>query len=162
MGTGTLTATGQLVVSGAAALAGTGAVSATVLAALLGTGTSAGVATVTSTIEAKGFMIAALTGTGAVTATRYATGTLAAAITPFAELSPQSLAAQILDAEDVESSLSVRNAPRLIAAATAGKVAGAATTTITIASALADDKTRITATVDGDGNRTALVYDLTD
>jgi hypothetical protein len=40
-----------------------------------------------------------------------------------------------------------------MAAALAGKLAGAATTTITIRNAVADSKARVTATVDSDGNR---------
>jgi hypothetical protein len=50
---------------------------------------------------------------------------------------------------------------RLSAAADAGKLSGAATTTNTIRNAVADDKNRIVATVDSDGNRTAITYDLT-
>jgi hypothetical protein len=50
---------------------------------------------------------------------------------------------------------------RLIAAANAAKLSGAATTTITIRNAVADSKDRIVATVDSDGNRSAITYDLT-
>lgn len=68
----------------------------------------------------------------------------------------------ILDAANgVETGLTVRNALRLMAAALAGKLSGAATTTITIRSAVADSKDRLTATVDADGNRTAVTTDLT-
>lgn len=66
----------------------------------------------------------------------------------------------LLDSENVESGLTVREALRLIAAALAGKLSGAATTTITIRNT-ADSKNRITATVDSDGNRSAVTYDLT-
>lgn len=161
-GTSELTATGQLVVSGTGALTGAGALTATILAARAGAATVSGDATVAAELTAKGHAAASVTGTGALTATRYATGDLAADITPFTELSPQSLASQILDVEDIEASMTVRQALRLIAAATAGKVSGAAGTTITIRSAVADDKERIIATVDGDGNRTAITYDLSD
>jgi hypothetical protein len=65
-----------------------------------------------------------------------------------------------LDEEDIETGLTLRQALRLIAAATGGKVSGGGTTTITFASAVADDVSRITATVDNDGNRTAISYDL--
>lgn len=161
-GTGTLTATGQLVVSGASALSGVGSVSAVIKAARGGAASVTAAATVSGTAVAKGHMTASLSGSSSVSATRYATGTLTCAITPFTDLSPQALASQILDAEDIETSMSVRQALRLIAAATAGKVSGASGTTITIRSAVADSKNRIIATVDGDGNRTALEYDLTD
>lgn len=49
---------------------------------------------------------------------------------------------------------------RLLLAAMAGKVSGAASTTNTIRAA-DDSKDRITATVDSDGNRTALTLDAT-
>lgn len=62
----------------------------------------------------------------------------------------------------VEAGLTVKNAMRLSAAADAGKLSGAATSTNTIRNAVADSKDRIVATVDTDGNRTAITYDLTD
>jgi hypothetical protein len=161
-GTGTLTATGRLVVSGQSALSGAGTITAVIRAARGGTAAITAVGTVTGTARAKGNISAALSGSSSMTATRYATGKLTCAISPFTTLSPQTLASQILDAEDIETSMSVRQALRLIAAATAGKVSGASGTTITIRSAVADSKNRIIATVDGAGNRTALEYDLTD
>ena len=48
----------------------------------------------------------------------------------------------------------------LMAAALAGKIDGADGSTIRIRSAVADDKERIVAAVDGDGNRTAITVDL--
>ena len=50
---------------------------------------------------------------------------------------------------------------RGMVAALAGKLSGAATTTIAIRNAVADSKQRITATVDADGNRSAITTDLT-
>lgn len=70
-------------------------------------------------------------------------------------------AEQILDTELVETGLTVRQALKLIASAVAGKLSGATTTTVTIKNAVADNKNRITATVDADGNRSAITYDLT-
>jgi hypothetical protein len=61
----------------------------------------------------------------------------------------------------IETGLTPRQAFRLIAAAVAGKLSGAATVTVTIKNAVADDKNRIVATVDADGNRSAITYDLT-
>jgi hypothetical protein len=58
----------------------------------------------------------------------------------------------------VEVGFTLRELLRLILAALAGKLSGAATTTLTIRSAN-DVKPRITATVDADGNRSALVLD---
>ncbi len=72
------------------------------------------------------------------------------------------LPAAILDfADGVETGLTLRQAQRLIAAACAGKVSGAATVTVVIRNAVADSKPRITATCDSDGNRTAITTDLT-
>jgi hypothetical protein len=71
------------------------------------------------------------------------------------------IAAGIMDlANGVETSLTPRQAMRLLVAASAGKLSGAATTTIVIRDT-ADAKDRITATVDSDGNRTAITTDLT-
>lgn len=108
--------------------------------------------------------LAGLFGDGTIVfsgaATPGAIGYLEGDITPFTTLSPENLALYILDTNDVETGLSVRQALRLIAAATGGKVSGAETTTVTIRNAVADDADRIVATVDADGNRTAITYDL--
>lgn len=82
----------------------------------------------------------------------------------FAALNDPTAAAIVsaLMAEAVETGLTFKNAMRIIAAAVGGKLSGAATTTNTIRNAVADDKDRLTATVDADGNRTAITYDLTD
>lgn len=61
----------------------------------------------------------------------------------------------------IETGLTLRQAVRLIVAAEAGKVSGMATTTVVIRNAVADAKARITATVDSDGNRSAVSTDLT-
>lgn len=63
----------------------------------------------------------------------------------------------VLD-EVVEGSYTLRQLTRLMAAALLGELSGAGTTTIVIRDA-SDTKTRITATVDDDGNRSALSLD---
>jgi hypothetical protein len=74
----------------------------------------------------------------------------------------ESIAAAHLDlAAGVETGLTVRQAMRLVAAAAAGKLSGAGTTTVVVRNAVADSKNRITATVDDDGNRSAVSVDLT-
>lgn len=60
----------------------------------------------------------------------------------------------------IETSLTPRQAVRLMAAALAGKLSGAATTTLTIRN-VGDSKDRITATVDANGNRSAVTTDAT-
>lgn len=64
-------------------------------------------------------------------------------------------------ADGVETGLTPRQTHRLNAAALAGKLSGAATATVTIRNAVADSKARITATVDADGNRSAVTTDVT-
>lgn len=72
-----------------------------------------------------------------------------------------SVAAATLDlANAIETNLTLREALRLIASATAGTLSGAATATITITNARANNKNRIVATVDANGNRTAITYDV--
>lgn len=71
------------------------------------------------------------------------------------------IADALLDrANAIETGLTPRGAMRLGAAADAGKVAGASTSTVTIRN-VGDTKTRITATVDADGNRTDVTTDAT-
>lgn len=63
-------------------------------------------------------------------------------------------------AAGIETGVTPRQALRGILAAALGKLSGAATTTVVIRDAN-DTKDRITATVDADGNRTAVTKDLT-
>lgn len=74
-------------------------------------------------------------------------------------LSPEGLAASLLDNEDIESGYSLREALKVILSAVAGKVSGAETTTITFRN-VTDDKDRIVATVDSNGNRSAVTLDV--
>lgn len=72
-----------------------------------------------------------------------------------------SVATALLDlANGVETSYTVRQVFRLLAAACGSKIDGAASTTLHIRD-LGDTKNRVTATVDADGNRTAITLDLT-
>lgn len=70
-------------------------------------------------------------------------------------------ATALLDASNgVETGYTLRQALKLMLASMAGKLSGAATTSVSIRD-ITDSKTRISATVDSDGNRTAFTYDLT-
>ncbi len=72
-----------------------------------------------------------------------------------------SLIASILDGvNDVDTALSLRQALRLITAACAGKTSGLDTLAVAIRNT-SDNKTRINATVDAFGNRSAVSYDVT-
>jgi hypothetical protein len=67
----------------------------------------------------------------------------------------------VLDRTDgIETGWTLRQALRLVLAALAGKLSGAATTTVTIRD-VNDTKNRIVATVDASGNRTAVTKDVT-
>jgi hypothetical protein len=74
------------------------------------------------------------------------------------ELTQDDVTGAVLEAP-VEAGLTLRQALRLISAALAGKVSGAGTTTITIRDTN-DTKDRIVATVDANGNRTAVTRDV--
>lgn len=62
-------------------------------------------------------------------------------------------------ANGIETSFTLRQALRLMLSALAGKLSGAAGTTVTIRD-VNDAKNRIVATVDSDGNRTAVTKDV--
>lgn len=161
-GASTAEATGQLVVSGTGTADGVATVTGNINAAILATGTADGIATVTGSIGALAFAVGATNGTSTAAMTPYATGQLVGSIVPAVELEASTFSSYLMDQEDVETGLTMRQALRLIASATAGKISGASGTTVTIRNAVADGKDRIVATVDGDGNRTAITYDLGD
>jgi hypothetical protein len=75
-------------------------------------------------------------------------------------LSQDDVTGAVLESE-VEPGISLKHALRLTLAALAGKVSGAAGTTVTFRNP-ADTKNRITATVDASGNRSAVSTDLSD
>jgi len=76
------------------------------------------------------------------------------------EITLQSLVAGILSGT-IEGSLTLKSVLRLLLAVTAGKASGGGTTTITYRNQ-ADDKDRVVATVDSNGNRTNVVLDAAD
>lgn len=159
-GAATYTGTGQLVVSGVGSFAGVGAFTGNVTAALGAVGTFAGVAAFSGSVLAKGNITGAFTGVASFEAIRYGTGSLAGSFAPAVTLEAAGFSSYLLDQEDVETGLTLRQALRLVTAATAGKISGGGTSTITIRNAVADGVDRIVATVSSDGNRTAITYDL--
>jgi hypothetical protein len=185
-GTGSLTASGALIVSAIAALSGSGSIStANLLAILQAAAALSGTGTLTAgSMTATGALASDLAGTGSLSAIRYAIGHMAADITPYSELSPESLATAVWSAiaadnndvgsmgeklndagsgsnpwtEVIEGSYTAAELLRIIAAALAGELSGAATTTITILGV--DGSTeRIVASVTTDGDRTAVTLD---
>jgi hypothetical protein len=164
-GAGSLSGVGQLIISMTAALSGSGTISGAALRAFLQLSAAlSGSGGLAAQAKALGALSSALSGVGAASATIKALGALAASITVTGDLlSTSNVADAILDSTDgVESGLTVRQALRLIAAAVAGKLSGAAGTTITIRSAVVDGHNRLVATVDSSGNRSAITYDLDD
>jgi hypothetical protein len=159
-GVATVTGTAQLVVSGVGTADGVATVSGNINAALGAAGTADGAATVTGTMNALAWAVGSANGAGTATIVSYATGRLQGSIAPAVTLEAASFSTYLLDQEDIETGLTLRKALRLVAAATAGKISGASGTTITIRNPVADDKDRIVATVDVDGNRSAFTYDL--
>lgn len=156
----TLSAIGQLVVSGFASIANHATVSSNAYAALAGVASIACGTTVASSLLAKGWVSGSLAQTTSVVAVRYATGLLEADILPYTELSPQNLATAVWD-ENLETNYAARELMRVITSALAGKISGAETSTVTIRD-INDGKNRITATVDGNGNRTTITIDATE
>ena len=65
-----------------------------------------------------------------------------------------------LDAITVETGLNARQALSLIAATTGGILSGGGTVTEVFRAAVENATTRVTATVDSNGNRSAIVYNL--
>lgn len=74
------------------------------------------------------------------------------------ELSPAGLVAELLDGQEIEGGFTMRESLRVIMTALAGKLSGGGTSTITIRD-VNDLRDRIIATVDSNGNRTAITYD---
>jgi hypothetical protein len=159
-GAAVFTGTGQLVVSGSGSFAGVASFSGNVIAALAASGTFAGSASFSGAVVATGHMAGAFAGVASFTAVRYATGSLSGSFAPPVSLEAAGFSTYLLDEEDVETGLTLRQALRLVTAATAGKISGGGTATVTIRNAVADGVDRIVATVDNDGNRTAITYEL--
>lgn len=94
---------------------------------------------------------------GGINATSFAAGAIdAAALATDAVLE---IADGVAD-EAYDGAVTLRESIRLANAANGAKLSGAATTTVSIRD-LADTKNRVVATVDADGNRTAVTRDLT-
>ncbi len=170
-GAGTISAAPlQAILAMSATLQGQGEISAPALGLIVDLTTSlAGSGAVTGNLSGIASLAAEITSTGEV----LSTANVGAAVwgarasdnndtATMGELVNNSGAAANPWATEVENGVTMLQALRAIFAATAGKVSGGGTTTITFRSAVADDKSRIIATVDSNGNRTAITYDLED
>jgi hypothetical protein len=181
-------ANAKMVLFAVAAILGTGTISAANLAGAAGLAASvAGSAAVVAALNAIAKAAAALAGSGAVTAAPTADGSLAADIdvigatlttanvgssvwgalaATFNETGTmgaaqnQATATALLDLAGAVDGESVRELLRGMAAVLLGKSSGAETNTPTYRD-LTDAKDRVSATVDANRNRTAVVRDLT-
>lgn len=105
--------------------------------------------------------------TGAITASAFTAGAIDAAAIAADAIGSSELAASAASeiatavmASVIETGYDLTSMMKLISASVAGKLSGAATTTVAIRDVL-DTKDRITATVDANGNRTAVTYNIT-
>jgi hypothetical protein len=162
LGSGTIDADLSQIVQAASAMTGSGTISADLTAVAIMQSALAGSGSITNAQASATIPITAgLNGSCSLSPEIKGYGRLNADITPFTELSPENLAAQLLDNNDIETNYSMREALRLIMSSLAGKLSGAETTTVTIRN-VTDDKSRIVATVDSNGNRTSVTYDVSD
>jgi hypothetical protein len=142
-----------------AALDGTGGV--TITAALTGNVTGNLSGSVGSVTGAVGSVTGAVgsVGAGGIAAATFAAGAIDAAAIAADAIGASELAAgavdEILDDTIGDGTITVRQALRILIAGMAGKLSGAATTTVTIRN-LADSADVVVATVDADGNRSAV------
>lgn len=160
-GSATFDGVGQTVVSGIGTFAGVASFTGNVVAALSMSGSFTGVAGFQALSGAKANVIGAFAGQADFSGVRYATGSMEGIFQSPVALEASNFSEYLLDQQDIETGMTLREALRLIAAATAGKLNGGGTSTVTIKGAVDDTKSRIVATVDTDGNRTAITYDLT-
>lgn len=162
LGSGTIDADLSQIVQAASAMTGSGTISADLTAVAIMQSALAGSGSITNAQASATIPITAgLNGSCSLSPELKGYGRLNADITPFTELSPENLASQLLDSNEVETDYTVREALRLILSTLAGKVSGAPGTTITIRS-VTDGTDRVVATVDANGNRTAVTYDVSD
>jgi len=157
----TTTATGNRVVSGTGAVLAAISTTATALAAL----NAAGAASMSVSVSATGKAIAEASGSASMSSSASLVSRAVAHAAGHVNLGAIALdasnfSAHLLDEEDIETGLTLRQALRIITAATAGRASGAETSTIRFRNAQADTKDRITATVDAYGNRSAVVLDV--
>jgi hypothetical protein len=118
---------------------------------------------ITNSAVAANAIAATNIASGAITSAKFAAGAIDATAIATGAIDADALAADAVDEildEVVEGSTTLRQFIRLFASALLNKASGLATTTATFRD-LADSKNRISATVDADGNRTAVTLDGT-
>jgi hypothetical protein len=152
-------AAGQLIVSAVGSTSITFNLAANLAGALSASGSTAVTFTVNNaTLGAVVDAIGATLVQFSNSATVRATGNLSGDITPFTELSPQNLAAAVW-AQVIDGTYAANDLLKLISASAAGELAGSPGGPILIKS-VNGTTVRITATVDANGNRTGVTYDV--
>jgi hypothetical protein len=131
---------------------------------------------ITAAAIANGAIDAATFAAGAIDATAFAQGaadkvwlTAARTLTAFSfsvtvgtnnDKTGYALSAAGLDSVVIETGMHARQALSVIVSTTGGKLSGAGSGTEVFKAAVENTTTRVTATVDVDGNRTAITYNL--
>ncbi len=155
VGSGSMSKLVPILASGTATLTGNGSLSAIKTMTASGTATLTGDAALSALAKIYASKTVNLTGNAALSATAHMVAT-----NPSEQLSVSQISTDILDSQDIETGVSLREALRVMLAALAGKVSGAGTSTITFRN-VSDDKNRIVADVDTNGNRTTVTLDVT-
>lgn len=145
----------QLIASGVLALTGSANLAAAVALEAASVFNLTGSALLGGVIPIEGLGLISLAASASLDADAFMIATAGGA-TP---LSPEGLAASLLDENDIETGYSLRESVRLILSALVGKVSGAETTTVTIRD-INDSINRIVATVDANGNRNSVTKDV--
>ena len=161
-GSGTISAAQlSLITSMFATLTGSGTISSatlqtvsSLLASIGGTGTIS-----SADLGAIVQLVSSLSGTGTISSANFV-GIESLSANILVD-QPTGLTASEVWNFPVEGSYTAEEAIKLILSALAGKLSGAETATVTIRN-VQDDKDRIVASVDSNGNRTSVTYDVTD
>jgi hypothetical protein len=146
-----------LIVSAVADLSGSGELSASIIGKLDAAAALSGTGDMVGALGAIADAVAALSGSGGAEGTLSARGSLSADILSYGELSPENLSQTLLSTV-VENGLSLQEAIQVILSVVAGKSTGGGTSSVAFRD-LGDSKNRVAATVDTNGNRTAITLD---
>jgi hypothetical protein len=138
-------------------IAGIAAATGSIAAPTAAVGTADGTSAATAVRTAIAWCYAAVAGTSTTNLVSYATGQLQGAIAPAVDLEAASFSTWLLDEEDVETGVTLREALRIVLSANGGKVSISGNT-VTIRD-VNDTVDRITATTDTNGQRTAVTLD---
>jgi hypothetical protein len=158
-GAGDLEATAGLIVSMLLAMTGAGDLTATIEGRLNASVDFTGSGDLTASMTALANMVVELLGAGDLDATISAFGNMEIDIVVTGTGLSTANVGQAVWSALLEAGFTAEDLLRLAAAGAAGKLSGAAGTTIGVRD-VSDQHDIITATVDGDGNRTAVVLDL--